>query len=451
MHLARTAKGIGAAGAAVLATWILLPGRAEGYRLLGGALRLPQRDLRVFNNFTDPESNDNQQLDPSFPGATGAVLAIWKAAIEWGSEPHGDGLGDPTQPVLGSGGANFDFVWQGEANSVGGPNDNIVSQISGAVGGVFAFTETPISDGWRIRFYEGAAVWQDGPGDFAGGGGNRDLQGIAVHELGHALGLDHSTDLNATMVSFLTLTGVHFRSIEDDDRAGLAALYGPIAPGKPHVSGYELAGSALTVTGSGFAPAGNEVWFTRRATVADGTPEKVGGLPSLDLGTRIQLTIPLDAVHGDVFVHVPGLGNASLSNAFPFDPQLPPCPPILAYGTPKTTSQGGVPALFWSGRATQRTNDFRIGTAGGFPDRPGFLLMGSGRAATPFQGGTLWIAPPIRRAARFQFDFFGGVDLAIPVTPQLVGTTRTFQIWFQDPGDPFGVGLSDALEVAFCP
>lgn len=444
-------RGLAAAAAAGVATLVLLPPRAEGYSLLGGALRLPQRDVRVFDNFTDPESNDNAQEDPSFPGATGAELAIWKAAVEWGSVAHGDGLGDPTQAELGSGGANFDFTWQGLATEVGGPNENIVSQISGTNGGVFASTETPISDGWRIRFYAGAAVWQDGPGDVTQGNGNRDLQGVATHELGHALGLDHSGDLDATMISFLTLTGVHFRSIEADDKAGLQALYGPRAPDKPHMSGYEVQGGALTLNGSGFAPTGNEVWFTNRSALADGTPAQVAGLASLDNGTRIQLAIPLEAGPGDVLVHRPGQGFASLSNAFPFDPDMPPCPPVVLYGTPKTNSQGGVPALYFTGRPTQRTDDFTIGTVGGIPDRRGFLLSSAAPASMPFQGGTLWISRPIRRDQKFQLDYFGGIDLPIPVTASLVGSTRCYQIWFEDPADPFGVGLSDAIQVTFCP
>ncbi|MFN0009077.1 MAG: matrixin family metalloprotease [Planctomycetota bacterium] len=451
MKIEHLARGLALATAAGFTALMLLPPRADGYSLLGGALRLPQIDVRVCDNFTDPESNDNAQEDPSFPGASGAELAIWKAAVEWGSEAHGDGLGDPTQPMLGSGAANFDFSWQGLASSVGAPNENIVSQISGQNGGVYAFTETPISDGWRIRFYQNSAVWQDGPGDVLPGSGNRDIQGVATHELGHALGLGHSGDLDATMISFLVETGVHFRSIEADDIAGVQAIYGARSPGKPRVSSYEVQGSSLTVRGSGFASAENEVWFTNRSALADGTPFKVAGLPSLDNGTRIQLTVPVEAGPGDLLVRRPGPGGACLSNAFPFDPAQAPCPPVAFFGTPKVNSQGGFPALHTNGRPTLRTNDFAIGTAGGIPGNRGYLISGAARAALPFQGGTLWVSLPIRREHQFQFDFFGGVDCPVPVTGNLVGSTRSFQIWYEDPADPFGVGLSDAVEVTFCP
>jgi hypothetical protein len=86
-----------------IAAALLYPAHVQAYAFLGGALRLPQRDVRVFDNFTNPEANDNTTPDPNFPGAVGATLAIWKACVEWGSELHGDGNGDPTQAAgLGS-------------------------------------------------------------------------------------------------------------------------------------------------------------------------------------------------------------------------------------------------------------------------------------------------------------------------------------------------------------
>ena len=85
----------------------------------------------------------------------------------------------------------------------GGTNDNINSAISGSSGGVLAFAETPISNGWRIRYYE-TWNWQDGPGN----DGNIDLQGVACHEYGHALGLGHTNVGGATMFPSISGSGV---------------------------------------------------------------------------------------------------------------------------------------------------------------------------------------------------------------------------------------------------
>ena len=125
-------------------------------------------------------------------------MVIWKACVEWGSDRHGGGLGDPLQPGdLGSGGANFDPTFQGQATSIGTTSENIHSQVAGGQSGVLAFTEwSPFGNGWRIRYYQ-AWSWADGPGSPTLG--QVDLQGVACHEYGHALGLGHSTVSGATL------------------------------------------------------------------------------------------------------------------------------------------------------------------------------------------------------------------------------------------------------------
>src|SRR5688572_1531488 len=93
---------------------------SSAFTTLGHSLGLDQRDARVFNNFLDPEANDNQTPHPTWPGALGAPMAVWKGLAEWGSMLHGDGEGDPSQPGgIGSGGANFDVTWQGAAPNAG--------------------------------------------------------------------------------------------------------------------------------------------------------------------------------------------------------------------------------------------------------------------------------------------------------------------------------------------
>lgn len=53
--------------------------------------------------------------------------------------------------------------------------------------------------------------------------GTIDLRSVLTHELGHALGLGHSSDPRATM--FATGSGKRWRSLEQDDRAGVCDLY----------------------------------------------------------------------------------------------------------------------------------------------------------------------------------------------------------------------------------
>jgi len=228
---------------------------SRGYSIMGGSLGLDQRDVRVFDNFTDASANNNTTPDANWPGYTGVELAIWKACGEWGSELHGgNGLGDPLQTV-GSGGANFDMSWQGNATSIGTTNQNTHSELAGSSGGVLAFTETPISDGWRIRYYS-SWTWQDGPGSVSGG---IDIQGVACHEYGHALGLGHSTVGGATMYPSISGTGTAQRSIAADDIAGVQHVYGVKSASKPTISSISVGSGSVTINGTNFSPSNNEV------------------------------------------------------------------------------------------------------------------------------------------------------------------------------------------------
>jgi hypothetical protein len=315
MNFTKLALPVIALGAAAV---LLTPGSSDAYSLIGGSLTQSQRDFRTFNNFTDNAANNNNTPATQFPGAQGAVMAIWKGTAEWGSELHGNGNGDPHQNGgLGSGGANFDTTHQGEAIGVGGTNDNIHSELSGGSGGVLAFTETPISNGWRIRYYQ-SWTWNDGPGTSIGSG--IDIQGVACHEYGHALGLGHSTSGGATMFPSISGNGVAARSINSDDSNGVQAIYGAKSGTKPSITGYTIAGSQLTVNGTGFNTTGNQVWFTQAGSGGTGQAVKVTNVSSPS-GTSLTVTIPANAGPGDILVRRNSTANSGLSNAFPSDLQ----------------------------------------------------------------------------------------------------------------------------------
>jgi len=52
-----------------------------------------------------------------------------------------------------------------------------------------------------------------------------DLEGILVHELGHAIGADHSSSADSTMFATVVRQSTDFRSLSADDRAFAADLY----------------------------------------------------------------------------------------------------------------------------------------------------------------------------------------------------------------------------------
>ena len=355
-RLAAAALLVAVAGAAGLSR----PVATVAYDTFGESLGLEQRDFRVRNAFDDPTTNDNLVPQPMFPGQLGAPLAIWKAHAEWSSGPWaGTGLGDGVpdkNPVLGSGGANFDNTFQGVTEDAGDLDSNLHGT-GPAWPGSLAVTYTPIADGWRIAYNDGAFDWDDGPG--APVAGAWDLQGVATHEIGHSLGLGHSAEIAATMYA-VAVDDVGARSLHPDDIAGIQAIYGAASLAKPHITGLGggfQAGTILEIQGVNFSPVSNEVWFTR--IEASGEPLKVGGLPGAGGGTRIDVTIPAGAVNGEVLVKVEGVSGASLSNAFPIDIAFPPV--IVQSLDPAAGPLGGFTSVAIHGAGLAAVGEVRFG------------------------------------------------------------------------------------------
>ncbi len=439
-----------------IASALVLPTRTEAFSTIGGSLGLAQRDFRVFNNFTDANANDNVTPDANFPGYVGVAMAIWKADIEWASRLHANGNGDPTQPNgLGSGGANFDPSWQGFASDIGATNENIVSEISGSSGATLAFTETPISDGWRIRVYADAAVWNDGPGSI--GGGQFDIQGVLCHEFGHTLGLGHSTVNGATMAASVSSPATGSRSINSDDIAGIQSVYGVATVNKPIITSIFVQPGLLTINGSNFDASSNDVWFTQVGIGGSGSPVIATGIPSPS-GMALTVSVPMTAGPGDVFVRIPGSGNDRLSNPWPFLPDMGPvCPPTFntCFTSPNSVNAVGA-VMGHAGTQSIANNNFVLLASGCPPNASGIFYFGANETFSTFGNGFRCIGNPTFRLGILQVNLFGDAvhNLNIPTAPGGIsaGQTKFFQFWYRNPaGGGAGFNLSDALGVPFCP
>lgn len=429
-------------------TLALVPG-GEGYSLLGHDLDLGTRDFRVFNDFEDLTANDNTAPHDNFPGALGATQAIWKAGVEWGSSLHGDGSGDPSQfDGIGSGGANFDFSFQGLATDPGPTWGNTHSPLHADDTGLLAYTEFA-NGGWRIRYYENW-TWDDGPGSV--GAGIFDLQSTATHEMGHALGLGHSTQIFSTMYSSQTAATTSWRSLTFDDRQGIQAIYGAASSNKPEITSAFFDGLRVHLTGSGFSGADNEVWFTSQG------PSPWGGFPKLtgviSDGFNITVVPPSGAGSGDVLVRNAATGLQALSNAWPLTLD---CEAAANYCPTTANSFGNGAVLGTSGSQSVGANDLVLTASGVAASQFGIFFYGQNQTHAPVAGGTLCVGGPFFRLgvtrSTASGDMAYALDLNTPPDPAgqiQAGQTWNFQLWFRDPAGA-GSDFSDALSIPFCP
>jgi hypothetical protein len=384
-------------------------------------------------------------------------MALWKSAIEWSSALHGNGNGDPTQPGgLGSGGANFDPSFQGNAPSPGVIGNNIMAELGGCSGGVLAFTESFTNGaGWRMLFYQ-CWTWYDGPNtNFSGGGGRYDLQGVGTHEYGHATGMGHSNVGGATMFP-ASVDGKIERSIEADDIAGIRANYGVAsAATKPRITGLTWSGTVLTIEGLNVTTANNRVWFTRSGS---GTTAAVvvSGLASTANGTRIAVTPPANAGSGDILVRNSGNGGGSLSQPGPWDRTTIVCPPVTRYCSPLPTPSGFPVIIDFQGSQSVATNDVNLFVSNAPVGTFGLFYYGVFQASIPGGDGIICINAPFYRLPPVQADIFGianyHYDLTQPPAPFATisaGSTWNFSFWFRQMS-PAGYKFSDAISIPFC-
>ena len=73
----------------------------------------------------------------------------------------------------------------------------------------------------EVVFNDAELVWTDQ--DLGPYASQQDIQGVAAHELGHSIGLDHSFHIDATM--FFSAGGADMRTLEQDDQNGACFLY----------------------------------------------------------------------------------------------------------------------------------------------------------------------------------------------------------------------------------
>lgn len=265
------------------------------YGLTGKSWSGPTATYYVNPNFNDPSagSTDDQ------------LLAVRSGADEW--KMSGEG--------------NFQFVYGGQTAIATVALDGYNTVFYGGAdgGGALAvcwywFSGSNLS-AFDIEFYDrdGAfdIVWAIDPTPT-----QFDIQGVACHEFGHALGMDHSGVAGATMYPSVSAGVTANRSIDPDDIAGYQAMYGSGSPTAPVVtsvtpdSGWIDGGYQVTIDGSWFPVSGNSV--------------EIGGVQATNVtrvaSSRLTCTVASATEPGkeDVAV-IAGGQSGSLTNGFEYE------------------------------------------------------------------------------------------------------------------------------------
>jgi hypothetical protein len=202
-----------------------------------------------------------------------------------------------------------------------------------------------------------------------------------LHEIGHAIGLDHSAD--STAVMFFQVSNACFSGplpLAPDDLAGLFAIYpaaggGGGAPGQPTVTAATVGSGTLNLSwtsGAGAAPTSHRLDF-----FAGATP-----VATLTVGPSTSVTIPIPpGTTGSFSVRVTALSGATASPpsaAFPFTIgggpggcTGPPAAPAVTGGVAAGTASvswpqvpGATSYIFSAGSALGGTNLFATTNVG---------------------------------------------------------------------------------------
>ena len=209
------------------------------YTLTGASFNLATASFRINPNFTDPSA-----------GSSSAQIAVIQAAAtEWDL----------------AGGSNFSFEYQGTTTNTKVANDGLNSVFyvpmdgNGALAVCYWWSNGGNTTGFDVSFFD-----KDGTYDFiwatSPAWNQFDIQSVATHELGHALGLAHSSVAGSTMFATATPGSVSLRTLHVDDIAGIQALYGQAPPPVPTIMaitparGWVDGGETVTISGTDFAP-----------------------------------------------------------------------------------------------------------------------------------------------------------------------------------------------------
>lgn len=142
----------------------------------------------------------------------------------------------------------------------------------------------------------------------------------------------------------------------------------------------------------------------------------------------------------------------SLNNTGPIVAQFR-CAVPLPYGTSKLTSAGSSPQLSTLGSVSIAAGNLSLRLSQALPDKSSIAFYGFAPNNAPWNGGSLYVAAPLKRLGVRQLDATGAAAFPISLALCQPGDVLYCQGWFRDPAAADGstVGLSHGLRLDVCP
>ncbi len=372
-----------------------------------------------------PEHAAAVAVNPNFPAWTGTPeeqeSAVLEAAREWTARS----------------GADFRFLEAGRTDTARVDTADGVNAVfylpydsrMGALASTFMLVDGGVGEilGFDVVFWD-----RDGADVFRWSAGRSpardefDVQETATHELGHALGLEHSTVSGATMSATGAPGSTSGRSLHSDDQAGARFLYGARGDDSPVVTAVvpseaEIRGGAtVRISGSGL----------------EGGSVLVGDRPAETLESgddRLVVVAPPGAALGPSRVVVRGASGAEvvLAGALAYVANEPA---LDVEGVPRP----GETILF---RIAGPPSGVLALLADRRPGESSFFGVGIGLAGTPvFRAVADSIFDSTVRRPPLSASGEAQIPLRIPEKPGFVDRTVYFQAVVADAPRPAGAG-----------
>ncbi|MSR75312.1 MAG: matrixin family metalloprotease [Planctomycetes bacterium] len=259
---------------------------AAAYAVTGSKFNSPTVNFRINPSF----------IDASAGNANAQVAAIRAGADEW--------------RVSGQGNFTFNYAGETAVATVAADGVNTVyysnTDGNGPLAACYWWSLGGSITNFDIVFFDRMVgydfVWATSPA-----WNQFDIQSVACHELGHALGLDHSAVAGATMAPTVSAGSIANRSVHNDDAAGMQFLYGQVGPLVPVVSnlaanhGFLDGGGTVQIAGSNFPSSGCAVKFggVSATNVVWKTPSLLScTVPAAGNGGPVSVAVSVGAVTG---------------------------------------------------------------------------------------------------------------------------------------------------------